>query len=198
MTTVALEKGVLVLNRFFQAVQITSARRAFTLFCKGYVKAVDEEYVTYDFIDWKELPPNGEMVHTPRYALRIPRVVQLINYDKVPRFKIRLSRKNIFLRDRYFCQYCRQKFDEKHLTLDHVLPVSKGGDNSWMNLVTCCFRCNNKKGNRTPAEAGMPLNRQPKRPHWIPFSRFARHRNAHPLWKTFIDFAYYGFTSEDE
>ena len=198
MATVALEKSVLVLNKFFQAVQITSVRRAFSLFCKGYVKAVDEGYATYNLNDWQKIPPNGEVVRTPRLALKIPRVVQLIHYDKVPKFKIRLSRKNIFLRDRQSCQYCGRHFEEKELTLDHVVPVSKGGGNSWENLVTCCFKCNNRKGNRTPEQSGMRLLRQPKRPHWIPFSRFSKHRNTHPLWKTFIDFAYYGFPEDDD
>jgi 5-methylcytosine-specific restriction endonuclease McrA len=194
----ALDKSVLVLNKFFQAVQITSVRRAFSLFCKGYVRAVDEEYATYTLSDWQELPPGEDFVRTPRLQLRVPRVIQLIHYDKVPKFKIRFSRKNIFLRDRYVCQYCGIKYDERDLTLDHVVPTSKGGGNSWQNLVTCCFDCNNQKGNRKPDEAGMRLLRQPKRPHWIPFSRFTKHRNTHPLWKTFIDFAYYGFPVEDE
>lgn len=196
MSTVALNKGVLVLNKFFQAVQITTARRAFTLFFKGYVKAVDEGYITYSFSDWKDLPAGEEAVRTPHIQLRLPRVVQLVDYDKVPSFRIRLSRKNLYMRDKHRCQYCGKRFDEKELTLDHVVPVSKGGGNSWENLATSCFKCNNKKGDRTPEQSGMRLLSRPKRPNWLPFTRFAKHRDGHPMWKTFIDFAYFGFPEE--
>lgn len=192
MSTMTLNKSVLVLNKFFQAVQVTNARRAFSLFFKGYVKAVDEGYITYSFSDWKELPAGEEFVSTPNVQLRVPRIVQLVDYDKVPTFRIRLSRKNIYLRDKHTCQYCGERFEEKELTLDHVTPVSKGGGNSWENLVTSCFQCNNKKGDRLPLQAGMKLLKQPKQPNWLPFTRFAKHRDGHPMWKTFIDFAYFG------
>lgn len=198
MSTAALDRSVLVLNRFFQAVQITSARRAFSLFFKGQVKAVDESYATYDFGTWICLPPSDEMVQTPRYQVRVPRVVQLIHYDSVPKFRIRFSRRNVFLRDKHVCQYCGNRFEDRELTLDHVTPVSRGGGNSWDNLVTCCFRCNNRKGDRIPSEAGMPLQNTPRRPYWIPFTRFSRHRNANPFWKAFIDIAYYGIPLEEE
>lgn len=192
----SLNSGVLVLNKYFQAVQITTVRRAFSLFFKGVVKAVDESYYTYNFKDWRSLPPNGDMVRTPSYALRVPRVIQLLWYDKIPQFKIRFTRKNIFLRDRHLCQYCGNRFEDKDLTLDHVIPTSRGGRNSWENVVTCCFSCNNLKGNQTPAQAGMSLVRPPKRPQWIPFSRFARHRNSFSQWKTFIDLAYCTFPAD--
>jgi len=194
MSTAVLNQGVLVLNKYFQAVQVTSVRRAFSLFFKGYVKAVDEGYITYEFNDWKELPVDDEdNVRTPSAELRLPRVVQLVHYDKVPSFRIRLSRKNIYMRDKHTCQYCGKRFDEKELTLDHIMPISRGGGNSWENLATSCFRCNNTKGNRTPAQAGMKLRSTPKQPQWLPFSKFTNHRNGHPMWKTFIDFAYFGF-----
>jgi len=199
MSTAVLESGVLVLNRFFQAVQITSVRRAFSLFYKGYVKAVDEDYITYSFNDWRDLPPNGDSIRTPNYQLRVPRIVQLVYYDKTPRFRVRFSRKNIFLRDRNRCQYCGELFDSKELTIDHVVPTSRGGGNSWENVVCCCVQCNKRKGNRTPEEAALSLVRKPKRPYWIPFSRFTNKRSStHPTWRNFIDFAYWNIPLDED
>ncbi len=198
MSTTVLESGVLVLNRFFQAVQITSVRRAFILFCKGYVKAVDEDYLTYTFNDWKDLPTDGDVVRTPNYALRVPRVVQLIYYEQVPHFRVRFSRKNIFLRDRNRCQYCGGKFDHRDLSIDHVVALSRGGHNTWENVVCACVNCNKRKGDRTPMEASMSLVRKPRRPHWIPFSRFTKRKESHPLWRNFIDFAYWNVSLHED
>lgn len=198
MSTAVLNSEVLVLNRFFQAVQITSVRRAFCLFFKGYVKAVDEDYLTYSFNDWKDLPADGEVVHTPRFRLRVPRVVQLIHYEQVPRFRVRFSRKNIFMRDRNRCQYCGRSFGYRELSIDHVVPVSRGGRDSWDNVVCCCLGCNKRKGNRTPEESGLKLIRPPRRPFWIPFSRFATRAEPHPLWRNFTDFAYWNVALDED
>ena len=198
MSSVALESGVLVLNRFFQAVQITSVRRAFSLFYKGHVKAVDEDYLTYSFTDWRDLPPEGDTINTPNFALRVPRIVQLVYYESTPRFRVRFSRKNIFLRDRNTCQYCGRRFDYKELTIDHIVPSSRGGGHNWTNVVCCCVDCNKRKGNRTPEEAGMKMIRKAKKPHWIPFTRFAKKAIAHPTWRNFIDFAYWNVPLDED
>lgn len=198
MSTAILDTGVLVLNRFFQAVQVTSVRRAFSLLFKGYVKAVDEDYLTYSFSDWKDLPPEGEVVRTPRYSLRVPRVVQLVFYEKAPHFRVRFSRKNIFIRDQNHCQYCGQRFDSKDLSIDHVVPISRGGKHSWQNVVCACINCNKIKGNKTPAEAGMQLIRKPRRPGWIHFSRFTRKSEEYTLWRNFVDFAYWNVSLHED
>jgi 5-methylcytosine-specific restriction endonuclease McrA len=198
MATATLDSGVLVLNRFFQAVQVTSVRRAFSLFYKGYVKAVDEDFLTYNFNDWRDLPPDGDSIRTPNYILRIPRVVQLIYYEKPPRFRVRFSRKNIFMRDENRCQYCGRHFDSKELTLDHIVPTSRGGRNSWENVVCCCVECNKKKGNRTPDERSMRLIRKAKRPLWIPFSRLAKKCESYPIWRTFVDYAYWNVPLDED
>lgn len=97
-----------------------------------------------------------------------PSVIRLRRFINIPYTRIVLSRKNVMKRDRHACQYCGTKSD---LTLDHVLPKSRGGRDSWENLVTACTRCNVKKGNRTPDEAKMPLKRKPFRPIHITFFR---------------------------
>jgi 5-methylcytosine-specific restriction endonuclease McrA len=198
MASATLDSGVLVLNRFFQAVQVTSVKRAFSLFYKGYVKAVDEDFLTYNFNDWRDLPPNGDSIRTPSFELRIPRVIQLVYYERPPRFRVRFSRKNIFMRDEYRCQYCGQHFDPKELTLDHIIPTSRGGKNSWENVVCCCVECNKRKGNRTPEERGMRLFRKAKRPLWIPFSRFAKKYDSYPIWRTFVDYAYWNVPLDED
>jgi 5-methylcytosine-specific restriction endonuclease McrA len=88
-------------------------------------------------------------------------VVRLLIYRRVPRQNRAVSRRSIMLRDRHTCQYCRRAFEARKLTLDHVVPRSRGGAGTWENLVACCHPCNNRKADRTPAEAGMMLERKP-------------------------------------
>jgi len=112
-----LEGHVLVLNRVFQAVQITSVRRAFILFYKGHVRAVDSEYRTYDFENWMDIPvqPDDHYVSTPNRKILIPHVVQLLAFDRLPRQEVKFSRGNIYLRDGNRCQYCGRKYSSSEL-----------------------------------------------------------------------------------
>jgi 5-methylcytosine-specific restriction endonuclease McrA len=101
-------------------------------------------------------------VHSAAQAVTVPSVIRLLEYRRIPRQTRSLSRKNILLRDRHTCQYCGEIFSPIELTLDHVIPRSRGGKSSWENLVTCCRRCNNCKGDRLPEEADMLLQRRPR------------------------------------
>lgn len=109
----------------------------------------------------------GKAVLTIDKAYPVPSVIRLNRYIRIPYKKIDLSRKNIMRRDGYRCQYCGCK--TKELTLDHIIPKSRGGADTWDNLTTACKKCNNKKGNRTPEEAGMKLLNPPSRPNHILF-----------------------------
>jgi 5-methylcytosine-specific restriction endonuclease McrA len=144
-----LDSQVLVLNRVFQAVQVTSARKAFSLFYKGHVRAVLPDYSTWEFENWCDIPPQpqDEVVLTPSMAIRIPRVVALKDFDRLPRQEVKFSRHNIYLRDGNRCQYCGHRFSSSELSLDHVIPLSRGGSSSWENVVCACLSCNVKKGN---------------------------------------------------
>ena len=124
-----LNSNVLVLNKVFQAVQIVSARKAFSLLYKGHVKAVLEDYTTCDWDDWKDIPVGAdeEYVSTPQRRIKIPRVILLLTFDRVPRHEVKFSRKNIYLRDKNRCQYCGKRYRTEELNLDHVIPVSRGG-----------------------------------------------------------------------
>jgi 5-methylcytosine-specific restriction endonuclease McrA len=143
-----LNRLVLQLNAAYEPVAIISAKRALTLVFGG--KAVVEEV-------------SAHVVRTSKITIPLPNVIRLIRYRRVPRINRSVSRKGIILRDLSTCQYCGQKFPVGELTMDHVIPRSRGGGSTWENLVAACFECNNRKSQRTPAEAGMPLLKQPSR-----------------------------------
>jgi len=100
-------------------------------------------------------------LHAARIAMRVPSVIRLLEYRRIPHQSRALSRKNILLRDRNTCQYCATVLPSGELTLDHVVPRSRGGSSTWENLVACCHTCNRRKGNQFPLEAGMKLMREP-------------------------------------
>jgi len=163
-----LHTPVLVLNRNFEPVQLTTARRAFVLLFGGTAQALDEAGETYDFDLWRSLPvrEDDDAVSTVSGALRVPRVLHLHSYDRTPRVTVRLTRRNLMFRDAHQCQYCGKRPPVRELNIDHVLPRSRGGVDSWENLVTACRVCNLRKGWKTPDEANMRLARRPFRPKW--------------------------------
>jgi len=185
---VLLESNVLVLNRSFQPVQVTTVRRAFSLLYQGIAQAVDEEFRLFDFASWAELSAEvgSESVGTPTRRIRVPRVLVLKVFDRFPRTRVRFSRHNIYLRDDNTCQYCLKKFPRAELNLDHVLPRSQGGNTSWENVVCSCIPCNLKKANRTPEQAGMALRTQPVRPRWNPAFRPPGRGGGYRAWKPFL------------
>ena len=143
----ALLAPVLVLNASYEPINVCAARRALVLVLKG-VAMTEEE--------------NGHFLHAARVAMRVPSVIRLLEYRRIPHQSRALSRKNILLRDRNTCQFCGNSFPASELTLDHVMPRSRGGRSSWENLVASCYTCNNRKGDRTPEEAGLKLQRRPR------------------------------------
>lgn len=132
---------------------------------------MDEVYNGYTASEWREQadPTGKRVIRTPNKAFVIPEVIRLTEFDKIISRPINLTRQNVFLRDDYTCQYCGVTSD---LTLDHIIPKSRAKDfkmttkdiNAWENITTCCKTCNNVKDNKTPEEAGMPLNSKPIRP----------------------------------
>ena len=146
-TTQALQTPVLVLNASYEPINICGARRALVLVLKGVARTEEEQ--------------NTEL-HSARVRMAMPSVIRLLEYRRIPHQTRSLSRKNILMRDRYTCQYCQRTFNTGELTLDHVMPRSRSGETTWENLVACCHACNNRKGSRTPEEAGMRLTRAPR------------------------------------
>jgi 5-methylcytosine-specific restriction endonuclease McrA len=163
-----LSLPVLLLNRHFAPVTVATAKRAFCLLYGGAAHAVDHAGDTHDFSNWLTLPVREADDGLPIVGreIRVPRVLHLLRYERTPRAIVRLTRKNLMLRDQFQCQYCGKRPSQRDLNVDHVMPRSRGGQDSWENLVVSCRFCNLKKGRRTPLEAGMALLRQPLRPRW--------------------------------
>ena len=142
-----LGRPVLVLNASYEPINVCAARRALVLVLKGVATAEEHSPLA---------------IHSSRHNLKLPSVIRLLEYRRIPHQTRALSRKNILMRDRYTCQYCMKTPPGVDLTLDHVIPRSRSGETTWENLVACCHTCNNRKGNRTPDEAGMRLARAPR------------------------------------
>jgi 5-methylcytosine-specific restriction endonuclease McrA len=192
-----LNQHVLVLNRLWQAVNVCTARRALTLLFEGHAQVVldddDGDFQTFSFTQWRDfsaLRPHPETIATVSFKIRIPRVILLVLFDRLPKKEVKFTRHNIFERDRNTCQYCGQVFERKDLNLDHVLPRDRGGPTTWENIVCSCVRCNTQKANRTPQEAALHLVRKPKRPKWRPFVQVNLGVH-HDSWKHFLDLAYW-------
>jgi 5-methylcytosine-specific restriction endonuclease McrA len=183
-----LATQVLVVNRHLQAVHITPARRAFVLLWADVARALDETWVAHPFDLWSSLSPRAgdPVIGTSRGAIRIPRVVQLVTFDRMPRSSVRLTRRNIFLRDGHTCQYCGRRATPRDLNLDHVTPRSRGGPMTWENVVCSCRVCNLRKGGRTPTEANMRLLRKPVRPRWSPVLAMAFSPGRPKEWEPFL------------
>lgn len=193
-----LNQQVLVLNRLWQAVNICSVRRALTLLFEGQAQVVlgdqNGAFHTYDFNGWRdfsEQEPHSDSIHTISFRIRVPRVILLMVFDRLPKKEVKFTRHNIFERDRNTCQYCGRIFDRKDLNLDHVVPRDRGGPTTWENIVCSCIPCNTRKANKTPPEAGMHLIRKPKRPKWRPFVQVNLGVPHHESWKHFLDLAYW-------
>ena len=192
-----LEQPVLVLNKLWQAVNICSTRRALSMLFEGNAQVVHSEegnFNTFNFNEWadfSEREPELDCINGVSIKLRLPRVVLLMVYDRMPKKEVKFTRHNIFQRDKNTCQYCGEKFDCRDLNLDHVIPRQHNGPTSWENIVCSCIPCNSKKSNKTPAQAGMNLIRQPKKPHWHPFMQVRFSMQYHESCRHFLDLAYW-------
>ena len=200
-----LDANVLVLNRLWQAVNICTARRAFSLLYTGQAQVIDVEegkFSAFNFEDWKDLSTSfekyEEVIHTISFSIRIPKVILLLLYDKLPCSSIKFNRKNIYQRDKNICQYCGKKFDLMNLNIDHVIPKVLGGKSVWTNVVCSCTNCNLHKGGRTPQQAGMKLILAPKEPRWQYLVHFNIKTMHHESWKHFIDTAYWNTELESD
>ena len=163
-----LDSSVLVLNANYSPMTVCTAKRAISLY---FLNKIDV------------LSNYTERVHSPSTTLDIPSVIKIKTYIKNNNMAVEISRKNVLMRDNYTCQYC-----SKHnysLTVDHVIPKFKEGQDVWKNLVAACKECNQIKGDRTPEEAGMSLSRKPKRPNRIHyFQRYVKERQID--WRPYL------------
>lgn len=187
---------ILVLNRLWQPVNIVGVKRGFSLLCQDYAQVIHTSEGTFEILDFgnwvafsEEYPPTNpsNSIQTVRLSLRIPKVLLLRIYDRLPIHEMKFNRQNLFERDGFRCQYCTRAFLSKDLNLDHVIPRDRGGKTSWENVVTSCIRCNSRKGNRLPHEAGMRLIRRPQRPRWRPFVSSLAEDRCDDSWIQFMN-----------
>ncbi|MGY8766819.1 MAG: HNH endonuclease [Pirellulales bacterium] len=192
MSAVLLERPTLVLNRSWQPVGVASVARSLTQVFSGTARIVDpHDFQLYGWDDWSELVPDQDepFISSQFLRIRVPEVVTLVNYDKLPRNTVTFSRRNVFRRDNYTCQYCGCRPGSDFLTIDHIHPRSQGGGSNWENCVLACVKCNHRKANRTPEQAAMPLSNVPVRPRWSP--GYAARKVRIESWAKFISEAYW-------
>jgi 5-methylcytosine-specific restriction endonuclease McrA len=173
-----LEYRILVLNRLWQAVNIVGVPRAFSLLLQDHAQVINTSDGSFQLLNSEQwlahsedaAPEDNEaFIQTVRMRIRVPKVLILRAYDKLPVQEVKFTRESLFERDNYCCQYCNKTFDPKKLNMDHVIPRDRGGKTSWENIVTSCISCNSRKANRLPHQADMHLIRKPERPRWRPF-----------------------------
>lgn len=148
-------KRSLLLNASYEPLRVITWQKAVVLLVKGKVEVIAS---------------HGLVIRGVTMSLELPSVLRLLRRVRVARrfHQVPFSRANIYLRDKYRCQYCSRRFTAPELTFDHVIPASQGGRKEWENIVTCCIDCNRKKGGKTPEQAGLKLARRPSRPSYLP------------------------------
>jgi 5-methylcytosine-specific restriction endonuclease McrA len=188
-----LELPVLVLNRYWQPVHTCSARRAVHLLCLGHAQVVqvegEEKFTTHDLGSWigySKGITGEEMIHSVRVILGVPKIIVLAIYDRLPRLEVKFTRRNVFLRDKFTCQYCVKILPETKLNLDHVIPRDKGGKTTWDNIVTSCVKCNTRKSNKLPHEANMHPAGKPFAPRWRPLYGLQENGLGDESWDHFL------------
>ena len=186
-----LQRPTLVLNRNWQPIRVSTVARSLILVWNDHARIVDPaDFQTYDWSDWTAMAPEeGELfIQAVTYRLRVPEVVALTKYDRVPLGKVAFNRRNLFKRDHETCQYCGDQPGLDSLTIDHILPRSRGGSDTWENRVACCLRCYNIKSDRTPQEMGWELRVVPMPPRGGQWTVRGVER-ADPRWEPYLALA---------
>ena len=200
MESVLTDK-VLVLNRSWIAVNVATVRRALTLVFQDVARIVaPHDYSTYDFEGWIEASREakaGRVIQSAKLQIAVPEVIVLTAFNGRFSKEVRFSRRNIFERDENCCQYCGRKFDRGDLTLDHVIPRSRGGTSTWTNIVLACVKCNMKKGDKLLTEMSMKLLRNPVKPKWATRVGVKLGRVRKPAWERFLEEAYWNVELKD-
>jgi 5-methylcytosine-specific restriction endonuclease McrA len=205
-----LASKVLVLNRLYRPIGVITARDAFVKLYIEIAEVVTVEngsYSNYDFNSWadisdlreklEELGDLDDVVYTERLTLIVPRVIRLIKYDRMPKQTLKLTRRNVYIRDENTCQYCGKKLPTDKLNIDHVVPKSQGGKNTWENLVCSCFNCNSKKAGKTPVQARMKLKKPALKPKFNPALKVHISSRKYEAWTSFISESYWNIELEE-
>jgi len=183
-----LHRPTLVLNKSWLPFNIESAKEAITKLVARDAHVIDSNYIKYEWDEWVEMSMNddkGPFIYSSRIRVKVPDVILLSKYNKIPKINVRLTRRNLFIRDKSTCQYSGKRLSMDEATIDHVMPRSKGGKSTWDNLVICDLDVNIKKGDRTPQEAGLFLKKTPKKPKWnLMYAKYVK--KIPRSWEKFI------------
>lgn len=193
----ALLASVLVLNRFYMAVHVVGVRRAFGLLYREVAEVINVEqgqYANYDFESWvmlcgmrhQERLADEDWIRSVSYDVQVPRVIRLLRYDRIPKLALRFNRRSLLARDEHQCQYCGVTLPPSQLSMDHVIPRSRGGPTDWENVVCSCVDCNTRKGGRTPQEARMRLRKKPAKPRRNPILLRRLSNPKYASWRDFL------------
>lgn len=186
------KQTVLVLNRNWQAIGVKSPADTFAMLMTDSATGLDIKGLDHmeplRWKDWINLPVNegDDFVQTINKKIKIPKIIVLLKFDKVPKKRPRLSQKNIWVRDNFTCQYTGKKLRPGEGNIDHIVPKSKGGTTTWTNCVLACKKVNAIKANRTPKEAGLNLLRQPLPPKEMPATNYIYNRYKIKEWDIFL------------
>lgn len=190
---------VLVLNKHWTAIDIVNVKDCIGKIYNGTAKIVDETYALHDFQSWADISKNAEdnFIQGVNLKFIVPQVIMKI-CGHFPRYAIKYSRKNIFARDGYRCAYCGKQFKSEDLSIEHIVPRSRGGKSTWENTITACLECNHRKGDKLLHECGMELKIVPHKPEFNNPGGGPNFRCKHKFWQKFIDFAYWNAELENE
>lgn len=183
-----LNRPTLVLNRHWQPVGVAPVARALVMIWNDVALVVEPTHFTvHNWADWAELTPRSDeaCIRAARVRIRVPEVVTLRRYERLPSNAVTFSRRNVAKRDHHTCQYCGVQPGWDAITIDHVIPRAQGGASSWTNCVAACVPCNARKADRTPEQAGMVLRKSPARPDWKPL--YATHGLRLECWSSFLN-----------
>lgn len=182
----SLDRFVLVLNRSWIPVHVTTVRRAICLLYQEVAQVIAPDTLeTFRFEDWVCSGRSVVAIETTSLPVPVPEVIQLFRYNKVPTHEAPFTRQNLYHRDNFTCQYCERQESSARMSIDHVMPRSKGGLTTWENCVLACTRCNAQKADRTLKETGFRLRRKPRRPRWTPYMNLAQ-KDRLSSWRRFI------------
>lgn len=189
----------LVLNKGWAPISTVPLKRAIIMLFAEKARIIEpESYATFTWEDWSRLRPENadEAIYSANLSFRIPEIILLENYDKMPRPKVHFSRRNLYKRDNMTCQYCGKTPGSSELNIDHIIPRSKGGTSTWENCVLSCIPCNSRKANRTPEQAGMRLRKVPKKPTMDMF-KVGGLTKPIKSWEAFLGEAYWNVEMKD-
>lgn len=198
-------RKVLVLNKSWTPINTITLRETFKLLFgeheNGTPKAriiEPESYQPMTWNDWSNLRPsvNDDYIRSANLEFRIPEIILLSTYDKMPKPRVHFSRRTLFKRDNHTCQFCGKRPRNDELTIDHIVPRAQGGKTTWENCVLACYQCNSKKADRTPKQCGMKLLAEPKKPDLRYFKCDLTHKVK--SWESFLGLCYWNCELENE